>query len=235
MKFFLHILCIVVIGFGWVKYSQKHLSDEQIEEKLVSYEQELADEDDPEAEDKVLKLEQKLKSDSDELVFGGVLLSVLTAGYVGILFVMHILPMLAHRATQSVYDSTEEVEADAMSEARSKVAQGDYDGAIKAFHEGTRQNPMNRIPFVEIAKIQLLHKHDPDAAIATLTQAIEGREWEENDAAFLMFRLAEIYHDNKKDSMAATAVMQQVIDQFPSTRHSANATHKMQEWSQSDV
>ncbi len=233
MKLILHIVCIAVIGFGWFNYSQKHLSDEQIEDKVAAYEQDLTDEKDPDTEDKVLEFQQKLKGDSNELIFGGVLLSLLTAGYVGVLFVLHVLPMLAHRATQSVYDSTEEVGIDPMSEARSKIAQGDYDAAIKAFYEGARQNPMDRLPYVEIAKIQLTHKHDPDAAISTLTQAIEGQEWEENDAAFLMFRLAEIYHDNKKDSEAAAAVMQQVIDQFPATRHSANAAHKMQEWSHS--
>lgn len=230
MKFLVHILCIAVIGFGWFHYSQNHLSDEQIEQKLADYETELVEKDDDDLEEKVFKRQTELKADSDQLIFGGVLLSLLTAGYIGVVFVVYVLPMLAHRATQSVYDSTEDIGVDAMGDARSKLAQGDYDGAITAFYEAAHQNPMNRLPYVEIAKIQLTQQENPDAAIATLTQAIEGQAWEENDAAFLMFRLAEIYHDDKQDIPAANAVMQQVIDQFPATRHSANATHKMQEW-----
>ena len=33
------------------------------------------------------------------------------------------------------------------------------------------------------------------------------------------------------DRASATAIMQQVVDQFPGTRHSANANHKLHEWS----
>jgi outer membrane protein assembly factor BamD (BamD/ComL family) len=32
------------------------------------------------------------------------------------------------------------------------------------------------------------------------------------------------------DRMSAGTIMQQVIDQFPESRHSANARHKLREW-----
>ena len=86
------------------------------------------------------------------------------------------------------------------------------------------------MPYVEIAKIQKVYLEDPLAAIETLREAIEGHEWEENDAAFLMFRLAEIYDEDANDREAAVAIFEQVMEQFPGTRHSANARTKLHEW-----
>ncbi|QTN32877.1 tetratricopeptide repeat protein [Akkermansiaceae bacterium] len=86
------------------------------------------------------------------------------------------------------------------------------------------------MPYVEIAKIQKVHLEDPAAAITTLREAIEGQEWEEKDAAFLMFRLAELYDEDAGDRESAVAIMEQVMEQFPETRHSANARTKLHEW-----
>ena len=91
-------------------------------------------------------------------------------------------------------------------------------------------DPLNRLPWVEISKIQLDELEDPAASVQTLRTAIEGQEWEENDAAYLMFRLAEIYNEHMSDRNSAASIMQQVIDQFPESRHSANARHKLREW-----
>lgn len=162
----------------------------------------------------------------------GILLALLTAALLGIIFVIDVLPMIAHKFTHSVYDSGEELEQDALHDARSKQAQGDYQGAIAAFQDAAVQDPMNRLPWVEISKIQREQLKDSKAAVTTLKQAIEGQEWEVNDAAFLMFRLAEIFHDDLQDGSAAKATMEQVIEQFPETRHSANARHKLQDWAQ---
>jgi TolA-binding protein len=82
---------------------------------------------------------------------------------------------------------------------------------------------------VEIIKIQKDHLHDRPAAIHTLRELIEGHEWEVNDAAYFMFRLAELY-DEEEQRDAAVTIMKQVIEQFSSTRHAANAAHKLHEW-----
>jgi outer membrane protein assembly factor BamD (BamD/ComL family) len=44
-----------------------------------------------------------------------------------------------------------------------------------------------------------------------------------------MFRLAEIQQDKRKDLPAAQDVLEQIIANFPNTKHSANAHHKLQE------
>jgi TolA-binding protein len=50
-----------------------------------------------------------------------------------------------------------------------------------------------------------------------------------NDAAFFMFRLAELHEEDKQDLATATGILQQVVDTFPDTRHAANATHRLRE------
>ena len=76
---------------------------------------------------------------------------------------------------------------------------------------------------------------DPAAAIQTIRHALETHEWEVNDAAYFLFRLAELYDEVEGDRYSAVAIMNQVIEQFPGTRHSANASHKLHEWSSADA
>lgn len=180
--------------------------------------------------EQVQTMREKVDSMQGQKQFTGILLAFLTAGLVGVIFVIDVLPAIAHKFTHAVYDSAEMVEEDVMHDARAKLAQGDYDGAIAAFRDAAAAEPLNRLPIVEIAKIQREQLHDGAGAVQTLRQAIEGQEWEAADAAFLMFRLAEVYDEDLSDRMSAVSIMQQVADQFENTRHSANARHKLQEW-----
>ena len=181
-------------------------------------------------EQKVPALKTELQNMEGQRTLNGIVLTFLSAGLIGIVFVTWLLPIFAHKITQSVYDSGEEVEADPFHDARVLMAQGEWEAAIESFKLASEQDPENRMPWVEIAKIQNTHLEDPAAAVGTLKQAIEGQEWQENDAAFLMFRLAEIYDENMADRASAAAIMGQVMEQFPETRHSANARSKLQEW-----
>jgi tetratricopeptide (TPR) repeat protein len=185
---------------------------------------------DEETEQQIAKLKIDAEGRAGEKTFGGILLTFLVAGTVGILFVTQVLPLLAHRFAHAVYDSGEMLEKDAMHDARSLVAQGDYHGAIEAFKTAAIHDPLNRLPWVEIARIQRGHLEDPDAAIETLRAALESHEWQVNDAAYLLFRLAELYDEDRNDRITAASIMQQVIDEFPETRHSANARHKLHAW-----
>lgn len=182
-------------------------------------------------DEKLAELKSKLAGAEGERTFNGILLTFLGAGFVGIFFVLTALPFFAQRLTHSVYDSGEMLEKDAMHDARSKMAQGDYEGAITACRAAAAADPLNRLPWVEIAKIQKDNLGEPKAAIQTIRTALETQEWEINDAAYFLFRLAELYDEVEGDRTSAREIMQQVIDQFPNTRHSANANHKLHEWS----
>lgn len=258
MKYVMHIVAIAVLASGWWNHIQN--KQEVVHSKAVASlisDQEVRSDTLPDllasvkdsGQKKVIeKLIGKLKDKEttvDETVaaannmatetdntstFMGILLSFLSAGYGGVVFVVHILPMLAHRATHTIYDSGEITEKDAMAEARSKVAQGDYEGAIAAFREAASKDPGNRIPWVEIVKLQRETLHVPAAAIETIREALEQHVWQENDAAYFLFRLAELYDGDMGDRESAVAIMQQAMEQFPETRHSANARHKLHEW-----
>jgi hypothetical protein len=225
MKWGAYAVLILCVALAWMKFGSAGHKIEVERAKLTELKNSGED-----MTEEINKQESSVDSAENEKTFSGILLAFLTAGLVGIVFVIHVLPMMAHRVTHAVYDSGEEVEKDPMHDGRAKVAQGDWDGAIEAFRAAAIAQPLNRLPWVEIAKIQLDHLEDTAAAVQTLRTAIEGQEWEENDAAFLMFRLAEIYETKVGDHTSAATIMQQVMEQFPDSRHSANARHKLREW-----
>jgi tetratricopeptide (TPR) repeat protein len=227
MKWVLYLLCAAGIAFGWMKFMNSGKGEaEELRKQIETYEESGSAEE----LEKIPTLNEKIKQLEEGKSLTGILLAFVTAGLVGVVFVVDILPAIAHKFTHAVYDSAEQVEEDVMHDARAKFAQGDFEGAIAAYRDAAAADPLNRLPWVEIAKIQRENMHDSDAAIATLRQAVEGQEWQMNDAAFLMFRLAEIYDEDRSDRISAAAIMQQVAESFPETRHAANARHKLHEW-----
>jgi len=222
-------LILAALCVGSFLYYQCSVNEQtKINEKITQRQQ--VQERDEENDQEIAKLKSDAESQGNQKIFGGILLTFLVAGIVGILFVTLVLPMLAHRVAHLVYDSGEMLEKDAMHDARSLVAQGEYDKAIEAFRLAAANDPLNRLPWVEIARIQRTQLEDPDSAIQTLRTALESQEWQVNDAAFLLFRLAELYDEEREDRVTAGSIMQQVIDEFPETRHSANARHKLHTW-----
>lgn len=221
------VLAILTV-WCWSMYAKKSDEMDEVKERIAQMEA-------SGNLDELPKLKGLLESVEGEKTFEGILLTFLSAGLVGILFVVHVLPFFAHRITHAVYDSAEMVEKDVMHAARSLKAQGDFEGAVKAYIEAAAAEPMNRVPWMEIAKIQKDQLGDPAAAIQTIRHALESQEWEINDAAYFLFRLAELYDEVNGDRATAVAIMQQVIEQFPETRHSANANNKLKEWNSPTV
>ncbi|MEP2776934.1 MAG: tetratricopeptide repeat protein [Luteolibacter sp.] len=215
---------VLLLAGSWFKFHQSG-------ERLIEIDEEISEQlerGDP--EDKMAGLNVEKRSLEGERTFTGILLTFVSAGLVGIVVVTWLLPMFAQKLTHAVYDSGEAIEVDPFHQARVLMAQGEWEGAIASFREGAEADPLNRMPYVEIAKIQRINMEDPAAAVVTLREAIEGQEWQENDAAFLMFRLAEIYDEDVADRAAAVMILEQVMEQFPDTRHSANARTKLHEW-----
>ena len=221
------ILAALAIG-SLVYYKSAMDEQDKIKEKIAVLQK--SPERDEENDREIARLQEDADGRKGGPIFVGVLVTFLGAGVVGILFVTKVLPMFAHRIAHLVYDSGEMLEKDIMHDARSLVAQGEYEKAIEAFRVAAAVEPLNRLPWVEIARIQRTHLEDPESAIQTLRNALEGQEWEVNDAAYFLFRLAELYDEDRQDRTSAVAIMQQVIDEFPDTRHSANARHKLHTW-----
>jgi tetratricopeptide (TPR) repeat protein len=228
MKWLMYLILVALLAASSLFFVNKGKEMEALNTLITQTEEK----GDPESE--VAGLQSKLNGLESDRTFSGILITFLGAGVAGIFFVVFLLPMFAQRVTHAVYDSAEMVDKDVMRGARSLLAQGDYHGAIAAFKEAAQLDPLNRLPWVEIAKIYKDNLEDPAAAIGTIRYALESQEWEINDAAYFLFRLAELYDEVEGDRASAIAIMNQVIEQFPATRHSANATHKLHEWASAE-
>ena len=229
MKWFFYLLLVTLVGVTWMFFSS---TGKDIDKKKAELAQvyELGD-----PESTATKLEGQIHSQEGTKTLNGVLLAFLTAGLLGMVAVADVLPAFANRITHAVYDSAEMLENDVMHDARSLLAQGDFAGAIEAFKVAAAADPLNRLPWVEIAKIYKDNLQDPASAIQTIRYALESQEWQINDAAYFLFRLAELYDEFEGNRQAAMGIMQQVVDEFPGTRHAANAAYKLHEWGAADT
>ena len=117
----------------------------------------------------------------------------------GLFTVIVLLPIVADKIGAFFFSAPEVMEATELTKAAAKVTQGDYEGAIKAYKAIAQDEPDNRFPIFEIAKIHYEHLDDIDSAIKTFEDSLESKEWPENDAAAMMFRLQQIYLEDKQD------------------------------------
>jgi tetratricopeptide (TPR) repeat protein len=217
------VLALLVAG-SWFWFYQSGKEMRALEER-ISEQYAIGD-----PGEKIPGLKSELSSLEGPRVMGGIFLAFMSAGLVGIVFATQVLPLIAQKLTHAVYDSGEEAEKHPFHDARVLMAQGEWEGAIEAFRAAAELDPLNRVPYIEIAKIQKVHLEDPEAAMETYREAIEGQEWEVDDVVYLMFRLAEAYDEDLDDRGAAVLIMEQVMEMFPETRHSANAATKLLGW-----
>jgi tetratricopeptide (TPR) repeat protein len=158
------------------------------------------------------------------------LIFIISVGAVGgLLAVKYFIPWLGDLLGTFIYSSGEEIQQDERMKAAAKVTEGDYEGAIAEFEKLLKSNPQDTFAIAEAAKIYAHRMDEPDQALAFLDRYLKGREWAEDDAAFLMFRQVEVHLEQKKDFDKAREVLNEVIAKFPNTRHSANAHHKISE------
>jgi hypothetical protein len=223
MKIALHLVLLVILAFGWGHFLQSRSQMAQTVE-LAQAASIVGDFDSSD------RLANAAEAQEGRMVLTGILLAFLSAGYVGIVFVAYLLPVLANKLTYAMFESGESGGPDALRHARALVAQGNYADAVEAFRRVAATEEGNRLPWLEIARLQREHLDDSLGAAATLREALEGHPWGEDDAGFLMFRLADLYADAFHDQDAAAEILAQLIQNFPQTRHSANARHRLQQW-----
>jgi tetratricopeptide (TPR) repeat protein len=159
------------------------------------------------------------------------LLSTICAGlFFGLLAVFYVLPALSHKAAQSMYaDANEAAEQDGLQEARALVAQGDYESAVVAYRKSLIKDPSNRLAWTDMAKLYAEKLEQPQLASSSLREAYDEHEWSEEDGAFLLFRISEWQLDDCQDQEAGAATLKEVIEAYPSTRHSANAMQQLRQ------
>jgi tetratricopeptide (TPR) repeat protein len=148
-----------------------------------------------------------------------------TAG--GLLAVKYLVPMLGDALGESIFSSGEQVEQDEMTKAAASIAQGDYQGAIEHYEKMLEDKPDDPFPVAEIAKVYAERLRDPRAALKALEDHLQSREWPVDDAAFIMFRIADVHLTHLHDFETARDMLEQIVGNFPNTRHSANAHHRI--------
>ncbi len=152
--------------------------------------------------------------------------------YGGVLAVLYVLPMFVDKIGEEVMGSSAEVEDDPLDEARAAVAAGEYAEAIGVYRKAWLENRDERFPVLEIAKIQRTSLGSPVVAVSTLNEALDDHEWPEDDAAFMMFRIAEIYEEDLGDREGLAKILREVTEKLEGTRHAANAAHRLREMSE---
>ncbi len=163
------------------------------------------------------------------------LVSVILLGVTGgILMVKFVIPWIGDAMGEAVFSSGEQLEQDEMTKAAVCISQGDYPGAISHYEKMLEEKPDDPFPVAEIAKVHAERLHDPHSALQVLSDHLQSKDWPVDDAAFIMFRIADVQQRHLHDFEAARDMLQQVIGNFPNTRHSANAHHKMSEIEQAE-
>lgn len=154
---------------------------------------------------------------------------ILIGGIGGILMVKYVIPWIGDAMGEAVFSSGEKVEQDEMTKAAACISQGDYEGAIGHYEKMLEEKPDDPFPVAEIAKVHAERLHDPASALQVLSEHLQSKDWPVDDAAFIMFRIADVHLTHRHDFDAARDMLEQVITNFPNTRHSANAHHKIGE------
>lgn len=167
----------------------------------------------------------KVRDDIPMMFIYFIVLGVIAA----LLTVKYFLPWIGDAVGTVVFSSGEQVRPDESMKAAAKLAQGDYEGAINEHQKALAENPKQSFVVGEIAKIANDKLHDSQRALNVLRHHLAGTEWKEDDAAFLRFRIVDIHVETLKDYETGRELLQQIIADFPNTRHSANAHHKMNE------
>lgn len=159
------------------------------------------------------------------------ILYIVLAFFIGFIAISYLVPWIGDRLSNLFYAPEEEAEEDPRAPAMALLAQGEYESAVEELQRLAKELSGDRFPIVEIAKIYEEKLHQPDLAIATYEIALSlgNQEWRENDLAFFKFRLADLSVETRQDFTKAKEVLEEVILEFPDTRHSANATHKLRE------
>jgi outer membrane protein assembly factor BamD (BamD/ComL family) len=159
------------------------------------------------------------------LYFGGV---VLAGGAAAVLLVTAILPTVGDAIGSVFFNPDEKVEKSPHAGALTAIARGDYETAVQEYLTAFGNDPHDTMALSEIVRLECEHLDNPDAAADMLEQALE-REWTQEDAAFLTVRLVDVYWKYQHKVREARALLMQIIETMPGTRHAANAQHKLQE------
>lgn len=168
-----------------------------------------------------------VKTDMGKIImlFGGV---VIVGVGLAVLFVTTILPEMTEAVANSFFNPNEKIEKDPHADARAAVQRGEFEEAITLYQEIYEKEPTDTLALSEMVKVYCEKLENPQAGAEVLEEALQ-KEWPADEVAFLSTRLVDVYWKFQHNGPGAKALLLQIIDAMPETRHSANAMHRLQE------
>ena len=171
---------------------------------------------------------QGVDPDGSNLVLGylGIVgLGVIIGGIVS----MSIIPAIGDVVGDLLYNSPEQAPKNPHAPAIAKINGGDFEGAVEAFRAVLQENPEDTMAASEAARLLCEKLGRPEEAATFLEEQIEEGAFTNDQLAFLSERLVDVYWHHMRDAVRARAILVQLAEQFPDTRHSANAYHRLLE------
>jgi tetratricopeptide (TPR) repeat protein len=153
---------------------------------------------------------------------------ILIGGSAAIIVVVMVMPAIGDAVGNFFFQPNQEIEKDPHASAQAALARGDYAGAVEEYRQMIINDPGDTLSYSELAKISCEHLDDAAGAQAILEEALQ-REWSPDDAAFLSARLVDVYWKFQHDARSARALLLQIIETMPATRHAANAEHRLKD------
>ena len=160
------------------------------------------------------------------MLFVGV---VLTAVAAAVTLVVTFLPAIGDFFGNLFFNPNEKFDKAPHADALSAIARGDYEAAAEEYLKIVNEHPEDTMALSELARIYCEKLENPQAAEQVIEDALAHEGAAMDDAGFLTIRLAEVYWKYQHDIRKARELLLGVIEDFPNTQHSNNATHRLQE------
>lgn len=157
--------------------------------------------------------------------FGGV---ILVGIGVGCVIALSLVPAVGEAVGHFFYNPNEIAERDPHELARSKMAQGDYEGAIAEYASLFEKDPHDTLSVSEMAHIYCEKLGDPISAEDVLEKALAA-DLPVEEAAFISSRLVDVYWKYQHDADRARKLLINIAETLPNTKHAANAVHRLHE------
>jgi tetratricopeptide (TPR) repeat protein len=175
------------------------------------------------------KEQSKLGAEADHtltvLLFGGVILIGILAGTV---FAAMVIPAIGDVVGGFFYSPNQQIEKDPHSDALSKMASGDYEGAAEEYVRLWKDHPEDTHAASEAARLYCERLGAHEKARDLLEEAVE-HELPAEEGAFLASRLVDVYWGYDYDAIRSREILIQIAESLPDTRHAANAQHRLLE------
>lgn len=169
-----------------------------------------------------------VSSDPSKMVF--YYLGIVGLGLViGCVVAWSLLPAIGDQVGSYFYNPATEIEKNPHQKAMAKMAGGDFQGAVDEYARVLEKDPADTHAISEMVRIYCDKLHQPEPAAALLEQVIGQEHWSNDQLAFLGERLVDVYWLHQGDALRARAILLQLAEQMPETKHAANALHRLHE------